>query len=337
MKADARVLVVAPNWLGDAVMALPALGDLRDAIPTGELTIAARGSIGQVFSLVTGVDAVVTLSAGRTSYQPNIDTISRGRFDVAILFPNSFASAWMTYKARVPERWGYRADWRSRWLTRPVPRPAGGHQVAYYRDLVRALGVPPAREPLSIVVSPAQSDAARQHLESVGWNGTQRLIGIAPGAAYGKAKQWPPEYYAGLIADLQARDDARVVLVGTDADAAVGAHIAHSTLSVINLIGRTDIPSLAAVLTLCDAFVSNDSGAMHLAVALGVPVTALFGPTNERETAPRPRSGGPPPRVITHDVFCRPCMLRECPIDHRCMRGIDPLAVAEACRASMAS
>jgi heptosyltransferase-2 len=383
VKRDARIVVLVPNWLGDAVMSLFALGDVRQEFDVATLAVAARPSIAPLFEMVSGVDEVVRLGAGRSASVSNADALARGRFDVAILFPNSFGSAWLTARAGIPERWGYRADWRARWLTRVVPRPRGGHQVAYYRDLVRALGVGPARDPLPIDVSEQARHAASERLRSLGWDGASRLVGIAPGAAYGTAKQWPPEYFAALIADLHERDGATAVLLGTAADAGTGRAIGfalrqacpehavrpstssgrtarrraqgerksdsvregHSTsvrpepvegravsVTTINLMGQTDLPSLAATLTCCDAFVSNDSGAMHLAAALGVPVTAIFGSTNERETAPRGRRDRPAPRVVVHEVFCRPCMLRECPIDHRCMRQIDPARVAQTCR-----
>jgi lipopolysaccharide heptosyltransferase II len=351
----ARLVVVAPNWLGDAVMALAALADIREEFPRAVLAVAARRAVAPLYQMVAGVDEVVELSSPGglkgSAARVDADRLRAGRFDVAILFPNSLAAALMVSRAAIPERWGYRSDWRSRWLTRRVPRPRGGHQIAYYRDLVRAFGVGPARDPLEIVVRAEAKAAAREQLTSLGWDGHARLVGVAPAAAYGTAKQWPPEYFAALVSDLRARDRTAIVLVGTASDRRAGSQVVRALdeghdasaggsrsdeprPAIVNLIGETDLPQLAAVLSWCAAFVSNDSGAMHLAAALGVPVTAVFGPTDDRETAPRGRREGPPPRVLVHDVWCRPCMLRECPIDHRCMRGLEPPRVADACRSA---
>jgi len=156
-------------------------------------------------------------------------------------------------------------------------------------------------------------------------------LAIAPGAAYGGSKRWPPEYFAALVRSL-SEDGVRAVMVGSRADLPVGREIeaaveASNGVSLLNLMG-TDLSTLAAVLVNCRALVSNDSGAMHLAVALGVRVTAVYGPTDERVTRPL----GDAHAVLTHPVWCRPCWLRECPIDHRCMRGISVDRVAGAVR-----
>jgi heptosyltransferase-2 len=153
-------------------------------------------------------------------------------------------------------------------------------------------------------------------------------VALAPGAAYGGAKRWPPEYFAEL-ADAFARDGIVSVLVGGPADTATGREVesrARARHALMNLIGRTNLAELAGVLVHARTLVTNDSGAMHVAAAAGVPVTAVFGPTRERETGPR----GPRHAVLTHDVWCRPCMLRECPLDHQCLRGIAPAAVVDA-------
>jgi heptosyltransferase-2 len=154
------------------------------------------------------------------------------------------------------------------------------------------------------------------------------LVGFAPGAAYGHAKRWPPSRVAELIARLVSERDAVCVLGGAEGDRSAGREIESALppgIRVINLIGRTGLREFAGLLARCRAFVSNDSGAMHLAAAIGVPVAAIFGPTDERVTAPAGEHD-----VLLHQVFCRPCMLRECPIDHRCMKGVSVGAVFEA-------
>jgi heptosyltransferase-2 len=169
-------------------------------------------------------------------------------------------------------------------------------------------------------------------LARAGWNRQTPLVALAPGAAYGGAKRWPPEYFAELAGTL-AGDGVVSVMVGSDADAATGHEIAARAGAgrILNLIGATDLPTLAGVLAACRAVVSNDSGAMHLAAAIGVPVTAVFGPTDEMATGLR----GDAHAIVTHPVWCRPCLLRECPLDHACMRGVGVDAVLTEARRTL--
>jgi heptosyltransferase-2 len=335
--APGRLVVLAPNWLGDAVMALPALADVRRQFPAAHLTVAGRGAVSSLFTMVPGADAVLTLPGhgglrALRTWRDDALALAQGGFDTALLFPNSFASAFVTSRARIPERWGLATDMRQRLLTRAAPKPRGaGHQATYYQALVAAFGigngpsyarvVPPALQPG--VIAP------------------RRYVVCAPGAAYGKAKQWPPRRFAELAALVLAADRG-VVLVGSAADRSACAEIARTVLrdaseaaagGLRDLSGRTTLAELAAVMAGADAVVSNDSGAMHLAGAVGTPVVAVFGATNERRTSPL--TSGPeatPPAIVATDVWCRPCMLRECPIDHRCMTRIPALRVFDAVR-----
>ena len=330
-----KILIVAPNWLGDAVMALPAIADVRRANREAKITIAARPSIAPLFALVPDVDGVGALE---------------GAHDTAILLPNSFHSAWTTYRARVPERCGYRTDWRGGLLTRAVPPPARVHQVEYYQHLTRALGFASGPREPKLTIAADKRDAAAALLARSGWDGRSRLAALAPGAAYGGAKRWPPASFGELAAAI-ASDGVQSVIVGSAADRETAKSVgeafrqvssnskrrpisndeARTTSAPIDLCGATDLPMLAAVLSHCRALITNDSGAMHVGAAVGVPVTALFGPTRETETRPL----GDAHRVIAHDVWCRPCMLRECPIDHRCMRRIGVATVFDAARRSL--
>jgi heptosyltransferase-2 len=202
------------------------------------------------------------------------------------------------------------------------------HQAAYYQHLVCALGY--ANGPLEPRLE-ASTDARRAGLAlltSAGWDGRAPLVALAPGAAYGSAKRWPADRFAALASRL-AHDGLVSVLVGGPADAAAGAEVLAFTKTVkgtgldfINLIGQTDLPALAGVLVHCRSLVSNDSGAMHFGAALGVNVAAIFGPTDETATRPLGRAGAREPVILTHDVWCRPCLLRDCPLTHRCMRGV---------------
>jgi heptosyltransferase-2 len=313
------VVVRAPNWLGDAVMALPAMRGVRAHFRDARLVVAARASVSPLWLEHTGVcpDDVVSVDADRETEQ-----LRMLGADAILLLPNSFGSAWTAKRAGVAERWGYRGGGRNWLLTRSVPRPRGVvHQVDYYCELVRSLGIAVDDAVPRLSARPATLVRADSALLAGGWKPGEPLIGFAPGAAYGNAKRWPPDRVAAVIAAVAARG-AVPVLLGAPADRDTRRAIESSLppgTRVVDLVGRTDLATFIGVAARCAAFVSNDSGAMHVAAALGIPLTAIFGPTNERVTAP----AGPGPRqVIVRDVFCRPCMLRECPIDHRCMKRI---------------
>jgi len=326
-------LVIAPNWLGDAVMALPALVDVRREHPNARLVVAARRPVADLFSLVPDVDEVVTLHWDgrwwrRAAFLADAARLAAVGAAVALLLPNSFASAWVVRRASVPQRWGYDTDARGWLLTRSVRRPEGRvHQGAYYQHLVSGLGIPtgPLQPRVTVPVAPVAT--ARQALASRGWNGERALVALAPGAAYGSAKRWPPAHVSALAAALVGRG-ATCVLVGSAADQATTSLVREGVAPdvrahVVDLAGETTLETLAGVLRLARVCVSNDSGAMHLAAAVGVPVVALFGPTREDETAPLTRADGRV-TVLTEPVACRPCMLRECPIDHRCLVRLEP-------------
>ena len=316
-------------------MALPAIADVRRAWPDARLAVAARPSIGALFALVPGVDEVVALPAGGRSPRATGEALRGGRFDAAILLPNSFQMALAARNAEIPERWGYQASWRSRLLTRAVTRPEGVHQAAFYQQLVRELGCTNGPMQPELRASEEMRVAGAARLRDAGWDGRAPVVAIAPGAAFGGAKRWPSRSFAEAALRLQA-SGAAIAIVGTAADRAAGDDVqAAMKGGAFDLIGKTDLPTLAGVFASSRALVTNDSGAMHLAAALGVAVTAMFGPTRERETSPLAAAGGPAPAVLTHDVWCRPCMLRECPLAHGCMRGIPVDAVVEAARRTL--
>jgi heptosyltransferase-2 len=335
-----RLVVLAPNWLGDAVMALPLLRDLRLAWVATEIVVAARASVEPLFSMVADINGTVVLEGGRgrtvvAGARTNRARLAAGGFDAALLLPNSFAAAWLVRGAGIRERWGYVRDLRGRLLTRAIPRLRRyGHQVEYYQALGGALGVAAGPPHAAIIVPDHARDAAASLLEQNGIGRHQPFVVLAPGAAYGRAKQWPPDRFAELT-HLLARDRVATVLVGAKGD--LHACLEVATLAPgVNLAGRTELPILAALLCQARAVVSNDSGAMHLAAAAGARVTAVFGPTNERRTSPLPASPeAPPPIVVVNDVWCRPCMLRECPIDHRCMTRISAARVHATLRSSL--
>jgi heptosyltransferase-2 len=319
VKAVERLLVRAPNWVGDVVLSLPALRDLRRNFPAARLSVLARPWVADLYRAVGEVDAVQESRGHRADA-----TALRGAADLAVLLPNSFAAALALWRAGIAERWGYATDGRGALLTRRCRVPAtvrGRSQVYYYRAMVEGLGlVVEGRPDASLRCPDAWASRGAALLADDGpW------IGVNPGAFYGSAKRWIPERYAG-VADLVGRRlGARVAIVGGAAERDLGETIAALLRSPAHVLcGETSLGDLVGVLSRLRLLLTNDSGPMHVAAALGVPVVAVFGSTDWRETAPVGESA----RLVREDVECAPCLLRECPIDHRCMArvGVDRVA-----------
>jgi heptosyltransferase II len=336
VNAPSRVVVRGPNWLGDLVMATPAIREIGDAWPDARVDVAVPAGLAPIVSLLDPRVQAVPL-AGRTGLGAvgrHAAQLREGRYDLAILFTNSFGSALAMQRAGIPERWGYRRDARGWLLTRAVGvravTRASTHHADYYAALVDALGL--SRPPLELHVQLPRDarDEASALLQAAGWDGRAPLLACAPGAAYGTAKQWPPSMVAE-VASTWIADGGAVALVGAPADRAAVRVVVERARGdrarVLDLVGATSLRALAGVLGLASRVLANDSGAMHVAAALGTPVVAVFGPTREHATAPLG-----PHRILTHEVWCRPCMLRECPLDHRCMTRVTPARVVDALR-----
>jgi heptosyltransferase-2 len=311
--ASARLLIRAPNWVGDVVLSLPALRDLRRAFPASRLEMLARPWVAGLYAAVPEIDGVVE-SHGTLADAAAI----RGRYDVGLLLPNSFASAFTLWRAGIPERWGYATDARGVLLTRSsrVSASLGGRsQVYYYRAMLEGLGLAVSGPPDASLACPeAWAERGRALLGSPGpW------IGINPGAAYGTAKRWPPERFAAAAALVARRSGAPVAIVGSAAERPLAEAIAAQLGGAARVLcGETTLADLVGVLRELRLLLTNDSGPMHLAAALGTPLVAVFGSTDWTETAPVSERA----RVVREETECAPCKLRECPIDHRCMARV---------------
>jgi lauroyl/myristoyl acyltransferase/ADP-heptose:LPS heptosyltransferase len=305
-----RILIRGSNWLGDSVISIPAVRAIKRGRPDAHLTILAPGRIAEVWRLVPEVDTVISL--GEKSVWAAARLLKRERpFDVGIVFPNSVRVALELWLAGVPRRVGY-AGHRRRWLLNQVvrkPEQKGPpqHQAEDYLQIARSLGV--EAEVGEIGLPPPAPAACR--------------IGLCPGAEYGPAKRWLPERFAEVVRAI----GGEWVLFGTQKDAEVGAEIARSLGDeCLNLVGKTTLKELIDELRKCRLLLTNDTGTMHLATLLGVPVVAVFGSTEPRLTGPL----GSGNRVIRHQVECSPCFLRECPLDFRCMKAVRAEEVAAA-------
>jgi heptosyltransferase II len=316
-----RLLVRAPNWVGDVVLSLAALRDLRRSFSEARLEVLARPWVADLYRALPEVDGL-RVSGG---LRADVKAI-RGCYDAAVLLPNSFATALLIWAADIPERWGYATDGRGALLTRRPrvpPDVRGRSQVYYYRAMLAGLGLDTSSPAdVSMRCPPAFKARGAEILGAPGpW------LGLNPGAFFGTAKRWNPERYAAVADLVGRRTGAQVAILGGIADRPLGQEIAAGLrVPARVLCGETTLTELLGVLSHLRALVTNDSGPMHLAAALGVPVVAVFGSTDWRETAPVSDKA----RLLRVDVECAPCLLRECPIDHRCMRRIPADRVAEA-------
>ncbi len=329
-----KLLVRVTNWVGDAVMSLPALQHLRQALPEAEIVLLARPWVADLYADQQVADRILPAAAGGGSRGQVAAALRRERFDAALLLPNSFHAAWTAWRAGIPERCGYARDGRGPLLTSAVPAPREGeipeHQAYYYLELLRRLGLLsslPSLEGFSLRLPAGARQAARERLRGWGIQGSGAVVGLNPGAAYGTAKRWMPGRYATLGRRLREELGSEVVLFGAESERAlaeaIAAQIGPGTPSTA---GRTSLADFLALVPGCDLFITNDTGTMHVAAAAGVQVLAVFGSTDERATAPL----GPRVRLLKKAVPCSPCLLRHCPVDHRCMREISVEEVFEA-------
>jgi heptosyltransferase II len=341
-----KILVRATNWVGDAVMSIPALRAIRGRWPNAEIVILARPWVADLYHGQGYADRILIYdNEGKHKCIWGRERLARAlrreKFDAAVLFQNAFDAAWIAWRARVPERIGYARHGRRWLLNRAIPIPATGeapeHEAYDYLELLRRAGWLeglPRIEEISIAIPEEDRNKALERLMAAGVRKNAVRIAFASGAAYGSAKCWEPERYAELADRLITAFDADVILFGAPQESGVAARIALAMRKhACNLVGATQIGELPALLSTCRLFIGNDSGAMHVAGAVGVPVIGIFGPTDPEGT----RAMTPQFTLIREPVDCSPCFLRKCPIDHRCMTRISVERVFEAARFSLAT
>lgn len=325
-------MVRATNWLGDAVMSLPAIHAIREVFPHAHVAVVARPWVGDLYARERAIDRVIAYPSPRSLRERRefAARLRAERFDCAILLQNAFDAALMAWMAGIPERIGYRRDGRGWLLSRAVPVPEPGevprHERFYYLELLRRAGLierlPPTEE-IQLDGADAARQAGAERLRSLGIDGP--AVGISPGAAYGNAKRWLPERFAGAAARL----GMPVLIFGSQAErplcGEVAAWLAQARVPAHNFAGETSLREFIDLAAACRVFLTNDSGAMHVASSLGVPTVTVFGATDETGTGPT----GPVARIVREHVECSPCLLRECPIDHRCMTRVSAERVAE--------
>ncbi|MDY0189381.1 MAG: lipopolysaccharide heptosyltransferase II [Desulfuromonas sp.] len=324
-----KILVRATNWLGDAVMTTPALAGLRHHYPQAEIVLLANPLVAQMFSFHPSIDRVMVydkrgVHKGVKGFWRMVKELRQQHFDGAILLQNAIEAAFLAACAGIPCRAGYATDGRRLLLNYPVSISGSDkilHHTLYYRQMLIRLGISADEVPVSLACTEAEHRWASELLAD------NDIITINPGAAYGSAKRWLPERFAEVADTLAARYGAKIVLTGGPGEREIGDDIAQAMHTpVLNMVGQTSVRQMMALLAHSRLLVSNDSGPMHVASAFAVPIVAVFGSTDHTTTCPASDNV----RIVRKPTDCAPCLLRQCPTDHRCMTAITAADVIQA-------
>jgi heptosyltransferase-2 len=353
--SQARILIRTPNWIGDAVMCLPALRALRRALPQAVLVLAARPWVLDLFPAEELRCRTVAYDAhgahsGLGGRWRIASELRRREFHAAILLQNAFDAALLAVLAGIPIRAGYARHGRRMLLTHPVEVPQRGEiprqEAHYYLEMLRRLGLideyPEVRE-ISLPLPSGARARARARLAQLRTENASEsmrvreadaverrpIVGISPGAAFGTAKRWHAARFAELARRLSEDLGAVPVFFGSKEEAPLAESLLPDAGTLaFSVAGKTSLSDFLDVIPGCDLYITNDTGAMHAAAAFGVPTLAIFGPTDEQATHPL----GARVRLIVGEADCRPCLLRHCPIDHRCMNSVSVERVFDAAR-----
>jgi heptosyltransferase-2 len=317
-----KIIVRGTNWIGDAVMQIPALRHLRSLFPDAHITLATRSWACGIFQDADFIDDISILERKESVFQ-QAKKWRAGKFDLAILFTNSFQTALVAKFGKVKSRFGYANEGRSFLLTNPIEKPVWKderHEIFYYLNLVTEVEkhyfakVSEFNPRFDLTVSGWRKAEVRQILEKFGIDWSKKLIAFCAGSTNSRAKRWQTESYAKLNDRLQSEFGANVILIGDQSEFDVSLEVVEkSKINPIVLTGKTSLAESTAILSLCDLLVSNDTGPAHISAALGTKTIVIFGPTNPNTTYPIGAE------IIRREVECSPCMLRDCPIDHRCL------------------
>lgn len=317
-----KIVVRGTNWVGDAVMQIPALRRLRSVFPKAKITLCTRKWAKGIFQDVDFIDDFLLIEEKENVFQ-QAKKWQKEKFDLAILFTNSFKTALVSKLGKAKKRFGYANEGRSFLLTNSIEKPAWKnekHEIYYYLNLVAEVekecyGKVSETEPhFDLDVSENRKDEARKILSKNGVDISKKIIAFCPGSTNSRAKRWQSESYAKLNNLLQNEFGANVILIGDKSELDVSLEVVEkSTYKPIVLTGKTSLAEAASVLSICDLLVSNDTGPAHISAAVGTKTIVIFGPTNPKTTFPIGAE------IIRKEVECSPCMLRDCPIDHRCM------------------
>jgi lipopolysaccharide heptosyltransferase II len=359
-----KILIRGVNWLGDAVITTPALLRLREKFPDAKIAILTPEKLADLWKNHPAIDEIISFAANENIFAV-AKKLRAEKFDLAIVLPNSPRSALEVFLAGIPKRIGCARPWRNFFLTQTVaprvdavkmrkrsvaeirrlaarpeiqianrkPQIANplAHQIHEYLHLAAALGANPEVLPPKLFVTPEEIEQAKKKF---GLDGIKNpIFGLNPGAEYGAAKRWPIERFTAAVKEIQKRTNCVWILFGGKNDLAIANQVEsefrNSKLKIQNFCGKTSLRELMALLKCCRVLLTNDTGPMHVAAALGVSIVAIFGSTSPELTGPI-SSNELQHKILKSDAPCSPCFLRECPIDFRCMNGISVESVVEA-------
>ncbi len=333
-----NIVVRGTNWIGDAVMTIPAMRELRRIFPGAEITLHTREWATGIFRDADFIDDIITFEHENTKLKTVLSqakVLKEKKFDLAVIFPNSFESAIIAKLGKIPDRFGYAKEGRSFLLTGAIEIPVwknNRHEIFYYLNLVAEIekkffgtSTVLQNEPrFDLQISAERKENARKLLEKNGVNLSKKIVVFVAGSTNSRAKRWQTESYAALNDKIQGELNAQVILIGAPAEMEVSSEVfERSNIKPVILTGKTNLAEVAAILSISDLLVSNDTGPAHISAALNTKTLVIFGPTNPLTTQPW-NSG-----IIRKNVECAPCMLRDCPIDHRCMTRISAAEVFE--------
>ncbi len=319
-----KIIIRFPNWVGDAVMSLPAVSAVHRNFPTAEIRVLAKPWVADLFNGNSGRQGVLLYESpgkhqGLRGRWRLGRELKKEKFELGLLFTNSFDSAFVFYLAGIPQRAGYNTDGRGIFLTHCVPvnsEVKRVHQVGYYLHLLQALGLKTEGTVPRLKVAAEDEERGMKKAATFGAMDSSNWVGISPGAAYGSAKEWFPERYGELAGRLAKQYGASILMLGTSREREVGERVLSSAKApIIDFTGKTTLGEAMAFISRCRVFITNDSGLMHVAAALGVPTVAIFGSTDPERTGPL----GDRWRVIQKSVPCGPCLKPKCPQKRECM------------------
>lgn len=327
-----RILIRGTNWIGDAILTLPAVSAVRATYPKAHIAMLVKPWVADIYALYSDLDEII-IYEHKFDNPAGVFRLSRllrnRKFDAAILLQNAIEAAIMTLSAGIPLRAGYDSDARGLLLTHPVKRTKEIrelHQIDYYLEMVKSLGCHTVPREMHMETKINILDV-RNILQKFMIDNNQTIIGIAPGATYGPAKRWFPDRFAELADRLSRQKQAHIIIMGGKGDVKTAREVEKlSRTKLINLAGKTDLREAIHLISQCGLFVSNDSGLMHIAGALNVPTVAIFGSTNPVTTRP----AGSRSIIVRHEVSCSPCLKKTCPTDFRCMELISVEDVLQA-------
>jgi len=341
-----KIVVRGTNWVGDAVMTIPALRELRRVFPDSEITLHTRSWAQGIFQDADFIDEILPFEPEKSDLKTVFAQAKIWRekkFDLAVILPNSFQSALISKLGKAEMRVGYATDKRSFLLTGALPVPAWKnerHEIFYYLNIIAEIEkiffgetkVWENEPQFNLNVSEEKKNLARKILSENRVDLSKKIVALATGSTNSRAKRWQTESFAKLNDKISSQLNANVILIGSEDELDISLEVAEkSKIKPIILTGKTTLAEVASILSICDLLVSNDTGPAHISAALGTKTLVIFGPTNPRTTQPWNSE------IVYKNVECSPCMLRDCPIDHRCMTRISVQEVFEIAKEKLAT